>query len=460
MKKTLLITTVVLAIVVAVPKFLSGPINQHIGTVVAKIDNTPGYKVAILEQHAGWFTSSAKINVSFDINTIAAPDQNASNPFEHLNGDVTLNIQHGPILLANGVSLGLAAWSIEADKSLLRDTLTYSDSQSLYRIYGNTGFSGNSQYTDEILKFSTAETQSTFSGWTGKGVMSANGSYYSGVTDGVNISNSDLTSSIDTIALDIQLEGSWLAALENPIYNSTGKLTVGSLNITPAEQSAIIIDDISLGFETQKNADETLVDMIVNYGLKKVESPNFVASDFVMDIEFKNLEKEFLKAYQKVAGDPTGFEAGLQSLIENNLLTQLQASPEINIKELSINIDGKSFSGNLLTKIENVDALPAQLNDPKFWLLHTAASTDIKLDKALALTLGESFLLPQLASNPSTQSMPVSQQKEIVAAQINGTINGLIAQGLIVEKDSGYEANLRLEEGQATINGQVTPLPF
>ncbi len=470
MKKSLVIGAAIVAIVMVTPKFLAAPINQQVGNIVTKINDAPGYKASITEQHSGWFTSFAKINVAFDVNTSSASSQDGSDIYEDLNGELTLHIQHGPILLANGISLGLAAWSIETDKTLLRDTLSYPESQSIYTIKGNTGFSGDSHYKDEIAAFSTTEnTENTFSGWAGKGLMSNSGSYYSGVTQAVKIANENASGSIENIALNIELDGNWLTALDNPIYNSTGNFSIDSFSLTPAaapfganpsKPSPITIDGLAINFKTQKNTDETLIDTLINYGFKKIESPTLSASDFIFNMELKNLEKEFLKAYQNTVSDPEGYEAGLQKMLENNLLAQLQTSPEVNIKELSIHIDGNKFSGNLFTKVENIDTLPAQLNDTRFWIQHTTASTNIKLDKAFALTLGESILLPQLANNPGTQSLPVSQHKEIVASQVNGMLSGLIVQGLLVEKDESYEADLRLEKGQATINGQATPLPF
>lgn len=460
MKKVLLIGAAIIAIAIATPKFLATPINQKIEALVKKVDSIPGYEVSVVERSSGWFTSSANISVTIDINTIPSPDQHGSDLLE-ANGHLTLNVQHGPILFANGFSLGLAAWSIETDKTLLRDALSYSDSESLYSIQGNTGFSGDTQYSDSIASFSSTEDiQITFSGWSGKGLISTNDSHYSGITDSIAISNTETSSDIKKLAVEIQLDDNWLTILENPIYNSTGKLAIDAINITPSGQQAITLDDFIVDFETQKNAPETLANMMINYGFKQLKTPTLSASNFVLAIEIKNIEKEFLKAYQNIANNPEDLDAQLQSIVENNLLTQLQASPEININELSVNIDNKAFSGNLLTKIENIDALPAQLSDYTFWVQHTKASTTIKLNKALAFIVGKSVLFSQLSNNLHFQAMPASQQQEIIESQIKGILNGLISQGVLIEKGETYEADLRLEKGQAVINGQPTLLPF
>lgn len=458
MKKVLLIGAAIIAIAIATPKFLAAPINQKIDALVKKVDSIPGYKVSMTEYQSGWFTSSASISI--DIDTIPSLDQHNSDLLK-TNGHLIVNVQHGPILLANEFSLGLAAWSIETDKALLRDTLTYSDSESFYSIQGNTGFSGDTQYSDTIASFSSTEDiQITFSGWSGKGAMSTNNSHYSGVTNSIDIGSTDTNSKIEKVTLDIQLDDNWFAILENPIYNSTGRLAIDAIKIAPSGQQPFTLDEFVVDFETEKNTSETLSNIMVNYGFKKLKTPTLSASDFIMAIELKNLEKEFLKAYQNIANNSAGFDAGLQNIVENNLLTQLQASPELNINELSINIDNKSFSGNLLTKIEGVDALPTQLSDYRFWLQHTKASTNIKLNKALAFVLGESFLFSQLANSLDAQGLSASQQKEIVELQVKGMLNGLISQGLIIEKDESYEADIQLEKGQAVVNGKATPLPF
>ncbi len=100
-------------------------------------------------------------------------DKNKSAVFQNLSANITLDMQHGPILIADGLSLGLAAWTIETDNDLLRKKLVYVDKQSLYSIYGVTDFFGNNNFNDEIAAFTTmSDAEVNFSGWLGQGSSS------------------------------------------------------------------------------------------------------------------------------------------------------------------------------------------------------------------------------------------------------------------------------------------------
>jgi hypothetical protein len=202
MKKIIAIIIAVLAIFLVVPKFFAQPISHHLDTIVKQLDSTPGYQVSIAERTSNWFTSSAVLAVKVDANAFVAPndDKDNSAAFQHLSANITLNIQHGPILIADGLSLGLAAWTIETENSLLRKKLVYADTQSLYSIYGATDFFGNNSFNDEIAAFSTiGDTEVKFSGWLGQGSLSLDDSLYSASIDTIAFINSDTVATIDNI---------------------------------------------------------------------------------------------------------------------------------------------------------------------------------------------------------------------------------------------------------------------
>lgn len=463
MKKIIVAIMAVVAIFLVVPKFFAKPINQHIVNLVEQLDNTPGYQVSIAKHHRGWFSSTAIVTIKIDSDVFISPTADQSeyaDILKKLSGDGTLNIQHGPILIADGLSLGVAAWTFNSDESLLREALTYSNVERFYSLKGVTDFSGNSRYTDAITAFTTVKNvNNTFSGWAGQGTFSQKSLTYSGSSEFFTLNDkTDVT--VKDIKLKIQADSGWLEMLENPIYNSTGKLSVDTINIKVQDESPITMNGLAIAYETEKNTEETLVSMDMSYKVDTVKFSGGEANSFILKIQMNNLEKEFLKAYQNVMQDPNGLDKGLESLMQDNLFAQLQASPEMNISELSMNINDKRFSGNLFTKLDGVQSLPSNLTDPKFWMSHVIARSDITIEKSLALLLGESILLPQLANNPATQDLPLAQQKEMVAAQINSIVGSLVAQGTLTETENTYESALRLDKGAATINNKVTPLPF
>lgn len=463
MKKIIAIIIAILAIFLVVPKYFAQPISHHLDIIIEQLDSTPGYQVSVAERTSNWFTSSVVLAVKVDANAFVTPDVDKDNnaALRHLSANITLNIQHGPILIANGLSLGLAAWTIETENSLLRKKLVYADTQSLYSIYGATDFFGNNSFNDELAAFSTlGDTEVNFSGWLGQGSLSLDDSSYSGSTDTIAFINSDTVATIDNIALKIKTDSNWLMMLGNPLYNSTVTFSIDSASINSPDTIPITLDKLIIGAQTQVKNNGTLMDVNNNYAFNKIESRDLLINDFILDLQINNLEKEFLKAYQNIMQDSEGPEKGLQHIVQNNLLAQLQASPELNIEELSMNINGYNFSGSLTTKIDNVQALPARLNDPKFWSHHTNASSNIKIDKALVLLLGESILLPQFARNQNTRKLSLPERKAMIAGQIKGMVYALMSQGILVENANSYESSMLLDKGVATLNGQIMPLPF
>jgi uncharacterized protein YdgA (DUF945 family) len=463
MKKIIAIIFAVFAIFLVVPKFFAQPINQHIDAIVKRLDNTPGYLVSVAERTNNWFTTSAVITVSVDANAFLPlnPNKNYSDASQHLSANITLNVQHGPILIADRLSLGLAAWTIDTDKSLLRKHLTYAVTQSLYSIDGTTDFSGGNRFKDKIAAFSTIDgTEVDFSGWLGQGSLSLNDSFYSGSADTIAFTNGDTVTTIDNIALKIKADSDWLTMMGNPLYNSTATFSIDSVSIISPDTMPITLDKLLVGAQTQVKNNGSLMDVDVSYAFNNIQSRDMQINNFVLDLQINNLEKEFLKAYQNIMQYPEGPEKGLQHIVKNNLLAQLQTSPEVNIDELSANINGHNFSGRFLMKIDNIQILPSRLDDFKFWTHHTTARSSLKIDKALVLLIGEYILLPQLARNSDTRKLSVPERKAIVTGQINGMINVLIAQGILVDSGISYESSMDLDKGVTTVNGKITPMPF
>jgi hypothetical protein len=275
MKKIIAIIFAVFAIFLVVPKFFAQPINQHIDAIVKRLDNTPGYLVSVAERTNNWFTTSAVITVNVDANAFLPlnPNKNYSDASQHLSANITLNVQHGPILIADRLSLGLAAWTIDTDKSLLRKHLTYAVTQSLYSIDGTTDFSGGNRFKDKIAAFSTIDgTEVDFSGWLGQGSLSLNDSFYSGSADTIAFTNGDTVTTIDNIALKIKADSDWLTMMGNPLYNSTATFSIDSVSIISPDTMPITLDKLLVGAQTQVKNNGSLMDVDVSYAFNNIQS--------------------------------------------------------------------------------------------------------------------------------------------------------------------------------------------
>ena len=462
MKKITTILVIALVIILVLPRFYAHLISNYLDVLVKKFDSTPGYQVSISNRTSSWFTSSAVIKVAVDISLLRPTNANTqySVNLKHLSADVLLNIQHGPILLGDALSLGLAAWTIEIDNSFLRKELTYTKAQSLYSVDGTTGFYGGSEFTDRVSAFSTTgRTQINFSGWLGQGSLSSHDSYYTGIADKINFI-SDTKMNITTIVLEIKADSDSLTVARNPLYNATAKFSIGSVTVNPVDTISIELDQLVISAQTKVNDSDSLMNVNLDYTIDKVESRDILVNDFFLNLQINNLVTEFLDPRHSTMQYPRESAENLQNIIQNNVLAQLKASPEITIKELSVNINSHSFSGSLSTKIHDVVALPLRLDDPNFWLSHMTLHSDLKVDKALVSLIGELILLPRLGHNSNVSKLSMRERKVMVASQMSGIIYALIAQGVLLENTSNYEGVLMIDKGIIMPNEGTKAFPF
>ena len=120
-----------------------------------------------------------------------------------------------------------------------------------------------------------------------------------------------------------------------------------------------------------------------------------------------------------------------------------------------------NFSGKVMAKVSAVDSLPEPLEDPAFWLSKAVIDSNLKLDKAMALWVGEQFVANQIQSDPNAAGMTDEEIKAIAGEQVEGMIEMFTQQGMItVNVDGEYEMTFTMQDGQAMLNGNPMPLPF
>jgi uncharacterized protein YdgA (DUF945 family) len=143
------------------------------------------------------------------------------------------------------------------------------------------------------------------------------------------------------------------------------------------------------------------------------------------------------------------------------LLPQLQAAPEFNITEMSGNVADGNFSGKVMAKVAGIDSLPEPLEDPGFWISKAVVDSNLKLNKAMALWIGEQVISSQIQADPNAAGMTDEEISAIAVEQVEGMIGMFTQQGMItVNADDEYEMTFSMQDGQAMLNGNPMPLPF
>tara|TARA_B110000090_G_scaffold23264_1_gene22858 strand:- start:727 stop:1512 length:786 start_codon:yes stop_codon:yes gene_type:complete len=261
----------------------------------------------------------------------------------------------------------------------------------------------------------------------------------------------------------MSMDDSWISMMEGAFNDSTFEFVIGSIAVgSPMDESAKVrIENIVIDGVSEKSDDGELMDMVFNYGIETIASGDFNAKDLVLKTEFNNLEKSFFNAFQDASANPLEMEQ-MAEVLKSSLLPQLQASPEFNITEMSGSVGKGNFSGKILMKITGVDSMPDFLEHPGFWVSKAGVDFALKLDKVMALWMGEKMLIRQLQGDAQIASQMTSQEIQDLAVQQAGTmIETFSQQGMVIVNEEGdYEMIFTLKGGRAALNGNPMPLPF
>jgi uncharacterized protein YdgA (DUF945 family) len=363
--------------------------------------------------------------------------------------------------------LGLSAWKAEVDPSVFRELLAYAEDEKFYSVTGNVGLFGGVNFEDIMPKFTVipqdgGDEAITFSGWNGKGTASSESATYSGAIDLVTVSAEGVTFEMQSMILEGSVEGDWTAPMRGDFYNSASQFAIASINVDmPMLDTSAKLEELIIDVKTQKSEDDNLMDMAINYAIGSIQAPQFSGRDLVVKTEVNNLEKGFFKAYQEASAKPAQMEQSIADIIETKLLPQLQASPEINITEMSGKVADGNFSGKVMAKVSAIDSLPESLEDPAFWVSKAVIDSNLKMDKAMILWVGEQVVANQIQADPNAAGMTGEEIKAIAGEQVEGMIEMFTQQGMItVNADGEYEMTFTMQDGQAMLNGNPMPLPF
>jgi uncharacterized protein YdgA (DUF945 family) len=270
--------------------------------------------------------------------------------------------------------------------------------------------------------------------------------------------------------MDMQWSGNLIKAIKGELFESTFSLnlketTVSGDDAIDGDTPLFVMEDLAVTSRTDIDDDNNLVDAFFEYKVTSMRSPDLTLNDAVFAMEAKQLDIDFIKAYQDISNatlttKPELVPELLKSFVEDNLLTFLQKSPAINITQLSGTLPEGKFTAHINTQVSGVDALPDMLEDPAFWISHIIADAKVTMDEGVAKKAMSSYVLSQLATNPQVQNMTAQELMATVDQQVPEVMKAFIRQGFIVSEGDAYTATMGLSDGVAVLNGEAIPLPF
>ena len=471
MKKRYLVAAVVLAAILIVPKVISTQVTSTFNEFVKNINDASGYSVEVLEYNEGWFGSDGIVRFSLDLADIA-PDNGFADEQQNLQVDVAFTSGHGPVFLTSGFGLGLAKWDIVYDGEQLREVLDWDADTNFYQLSATQSLFGGGSYNDSITAFTASVEESggqvTFSGYAGQGEESGGKLFYYGGSEKFDVVEEQGKFSLNGLDVQLEVDGGLMQAMRSELVDSSIAFTITSMDYLASDANEPEFDLQTLTWEIESNIndDETLANMNQNIAVATINAMDYTISDLTFNMEFNQISADFLRAYQEFATQLQSMneqEMQTQSLLffQENALSLLQAEPQIKISDLSAKLPEGSFKATNDTQLVGINALPAQIEDPQFWLAHIVSSTSMVADKAVVNLIASQYMINQLASNPQTAGMTEEELEQIAAQQSPMMIETLMQQGLLVESTPGQlSVNFELRDSQAMLNGNPMPLPF
>ncbi len=470
MKKRIVASAVVLAAVLVTPKYISTQVNQVVDNGVAGLNETPTYKADIKSQNFGWFSSSAVVEVSLDMSQMAQQDPEAAAAVADMfTFNVNIEAEHGPVIFGQEAGIGLVAWSISYAGEGAEKYISWDKNLPLYEIKGKTGLTGSGHYSDNIPAFTAAENDEgnvvDFSGYAGGGEFNAEGYTYKSHSEKLMIDSTEFAMGFSDISIDADAKGSVIAAFQGELFDSTASILMKKLNIQEKTTGQNFdITDTLLATQTTMSDDSKLADVTVDYKIAEIAGAEFVASDLSLSMAVNKLSIDFFKAYQKLSQElnqtqPEVLQAQMMTFAQENLLTFLTPSPELNVTDFHGTLPQGKFVMTADSKIVNVDALPANLMDPGFWLSHLVANAHLEADDGVITMIAAQQMQNQLMANPDIATMSPEEIQQIIEQQTPMMLQNLTQQGLLIKTEDGYKTSFTLADSQAKINETPIPLP-
>ena len=469
MKKLLTILIPVLVLIgLVAPKIVGVKLESALNNLITSVNKNQVYHIEVKKLKSGWFSTDVTVDITLDLAAFDGMQDTAE--LASFTVAVDVNANHGPVLFGENSGLGWFNWTTKITGEALREQLDWAKDTALYQVHGNMDMFGNYFYEDNIQAFSADITENNiklaFDGYQGKGQYTGEQFTYHSSTANFSASSDLGEMKIQNLTVDLLIKSSLQQMLESGLYDSDSKINFAAINLVNKEKTEKVdISDFYVTVATLLSQDQQQINMQVAYGTKALDVNEFHAEDLALELALNNISNEFIKAYQGLAQSmssttPDEVAAKTLEFMQANLLLLLAAEPQINITSLRGTLAQGSFNSNLDTSLIGITALPAQLEDPAFWLSHALVNGQLSGDKAVIELIAIEIMKTQLQSNPQTQDMSDEEIEQIAAQQIPAVLQSLEQQGFIKTTDNSYSTSVTLKNGELKVNEKVIPLPF
>lgn len=468
MKKLLLLLLIVLlGVVIIAPKLISGQVKQNLTDVVALIDKNPMYSAKVVNYSSEWFSTQAQIALTLKLNKLPQnPGDNAR--LTPVSMNLNFTAQHGPIVLSPQPSLGWIMWHVDVSGESLGPGFAFSRNTPFYQVSSATDLLGWSSFTDSLQAFRFDDEQgissANFSGWQGSGSYSQLQFSYQGKAQSLGMNSPQLNLEMTNWSIDLDAQTSLAKILDGQLYNSFSQVQIEQITMTdPVNQQQGTLDELKITSTSTLSEDKSQADIEFALNLGALQSSMLAGKDWQFNVQLKHLTADFIKAYQRLIADlqnlqPDQEQQHIEAFLQQHLLGQLQANPELNISSLQGTLTQGDFSAKIFNKITGVELLPTPLLDRNFWLSHLKTNATFKADKPVSIFIAKSIIKSRLNEGQNSGQLTSQQVDDYAQQQAVAIVKGL-AGNVLTETPTGYAIEFSLADGQTKLNGKPIALP-
>jgi uncharacterized protein YdgA (DUF945 family) len=470
-KPVLIVAGTVVVTLLLTPWVFGSLAQQRVDAGIARLDAEDDIDANVVDYARGYTTSTATIELAAPNAAIAdndiPPELNAL--IETLSEApirLIVTMRHGPLLLSDDLSLGVAASTIRLDPTLpqYREFLDETGLEHLFEIRTVTGFDGRSEFVAEVSAFTLENDDISvdFAGANATGHYDAASRYFEakGATAELNATSDDATFALEAVVFDSA--STWFSPLLRLGYAeaSVGRIAVES----PFEQFEL--ENIAARFDVDLEDDGEHATMSSVYTLGHFsDGADINLDDVAITATARRVNLDALTAYYEAARQAAlqnDAAAPLSLSAEDAVYDLLESSPEIELAPVRFAWNGEPLDATVQIAIAT-DNLPPRTN---FTLLALAFQGVVSIDAALALSdglanalaaRGMAFQIRRAAAQDG-QFMTDDEVQTLAAAQAAIALAALVAQGMLTTTNDGYETTARFTDGTLTINGNPVPL--
>jgi uncharacterized protein YdgA (DUF945 family) len=441
--------------------------------------NRQNNNVLVLEledYQRGWFSSSAVFNLQFADSyrqsmaelfmTEPGRDPEVLELYEAaLAGRlaVVVALNHGPLLVSDGMQLGLGSVIAELDASSgeLSRIREYLGVPYLVRQYSYIGFSGDVDFRGDIPPFEVeqASTQVRFSGL-----------QYSGVADS---SSAEVDIVAEELVFDSLAGATRFAGLSHvgdyvqiqpAVWIGDAKFGLASIIATDALGEELFnLQNLALVAKVDADSSGQVVNVDAVYTIDKVTGAGELdVADVSLALRFGSLDVAALKAFADMSNAGSLQEMPAEEL--RAAMYQLTAaSPTFEFGPLRTLWQEDRFDGALTVSLDGA-GLPGyesfNVADTAMWMAIVNSEAYLNMSDNMALQLAAQYAANQIVAALQAEGRiadPVEIDK-VAREQAPVLLFNFTQQGVLQKTEAGYSSRLVLKDGMLEINDKPIAL--